>query len=84
MQDNRLSDMYYNFLQSNEFDEAFKNIEFDISWLEEKLNCSDILKLEEVITSYNLQIYETTFECGFAYAWKLFHECQERNVLNER
>ncbi|SHL27912.1 hypothetical protein SAMN02745136_04542 [Anaerocolumna jejuensis DSM 15929] len=81
---NRISAIYYSFLQSHEYDENFKNIEFDISWLEQKLEISDILKLEELIMSYNLQTYQTTFECGFTYAWELFYECQERKIQNEQ
>lgn len=84
MQHNRISAIYYTFLQSHEYDENFKNIEFDISWLEQKLEISDILKLEELIMSYNLQTYQTTFECGFTYAWELFYECQERKIQNEQ
>lgn len=84
MQHNRISAIYYAFLQSHEYDENFKNIEFDIFWLEQKLEISDILKLEELIMSYNLQTYQTTFECGFTYAWELFYECQERKIQNKR
>ena len=47
-------------------------------------NSCDILKLEEMVMSYNLQTYQTTFECGFTYAWELFYECQERKIQNER
>lgn len=83
MQRNRISDICYAFLQNHEYDDKFKNVDFDISWSEEKLEYSDILKLKEMITDYSLQIYQTTFECGFTYAWQLFHECQEKNLQNK-
>lgn len=79
MQNSRLSDICYSFMQSHEYNHIFKSIIFDIKWLEDKLDFSDISKLENIIMNYSLQIYQTSFECGFTYGWQLFHECQEMN-----
>ena len=59
-------------MQSYEYDKSLKNVDFDISWLEEKLEFTNILKLEEIITTYNIQSHLTIFEYGFDYACKYF------------
>jgi hypothetical protein len=85
MNTNRISNIYQNFLDSHEYDKKFKNLDFDISWLEDKLIPEDILKLEETITKYSSLNYKTIFECGFIYAWELFNQCDAKkgNLRNE-
>lgn len=83
MPQNRISNIYQHFSQSHECFEKFKANKLDISWLENKLESQDILKLEESITAYYSQNFETMFECGFLHAWELFHQCEERIFQNE-
>lgn len=80
MDDDRILKIYQSFLKSREYDEKFKNIDFDISWLNEKLTTKDILKLEDIIVRYASLNYKTMFKCGFAYAWELFTQCEERSL----
>lgn len=67
MQNHRLSEICHSFIQNHEYNHLFQNIGFDIAWLDDKLEFSDISTLENIIMDYSLQIYQASFECGFTY-----------------
>ncbi len=74
MKENKINSIYHSFLKSEEYQQIFINIKFDLSWLVNKLDNKDLFKLEEIVSAYANINSSTHFECGFRYAWELFHD----------
>lgn len=74
MKNDKIISIYNSFLNSSEYQQIFRNINFDLTWLDEKLSVRDLLKLEDMISAYANCNNSTHFECGFRYAWELFHD----------
>ena len=79
--DSKINDIYERYTNSWEFNNVMKHNDFDIDWLKGKLELDDFLKLEDYILSYCSKNDELIFRLGFKYAWSLFHECVEKEKL---
>lgn len=74
MGDNKISTLYYDFINCKENQHELVDVTFDISWLDGKVNYDEMIKLEEIISAYGSQNGKVLFESGFRCAWKLFLE----------
>lgn len=74
----RLTMIYQSFINTREYDKINQKAALNLSWLENKLDYKDLLKLEEAVTSYTAQNEKNMFESGFVFAWELFQECKEK------
>lgn len=76
--DSKIHEIYERFTNSWEYNNALMHNDFDIDWLDEKLDIKDYRKLEDYILRYCSRNDEILFRLGFKYAWSLFHECIEK------
>ncbi len=73
---NRIDEIYQSHINSIEFIERAREVDVDISWLQDKLCFEDMAKLEEDISSYHINNGKAFFQSGFYFAWELFKQCQ--------
>lgn|GEM_PF-560806 len=71
---NKIDSIYKDFLYSEEYQKTFRDMSFDISWLEGKISRAEMMRLEEVVSDYGVSNSNALFECGFRYAWDLLRE----------
>ncbi len=76
--DSKIHEIYEQYTNSQEFNDALMHDDIDIDWLEEKLDIENFRKLEDYILQYCSRNDELIFRLGFKYAWSLFHECIEK------
>lgn len=82
MEEDRISNIYTNFVNSLEYEKRLEKIDIDLSWLEKILDYEEFILLEEMITYHNGLNEEIMFKSGFRYAWELFNQCsQSEGVL---
>jgi hypothetical protein len=80
----RIEEIYQNYLDSIEFVKMAREADTDISWLEDKLDREDWLRLEEEISSYHLNNGKAYFVSGFRFAWELFEQCDEKKGVDDQ
>lgn len=83
MKHSRIDDIYISFTRSQEYNDKFMDFAPDLSFLEEKLTNQEMRELERVFFSFCALYEKNSFQCGFDYAWELFHECCQSGHLRE-
>lgn len=73
--DSKLHEIYENYTNTWEYNEALRNLDFDIDFLLDILDVKEYRKLEEYLRYYCSRKDELLFRLGFKYAWALFSEC---------
>jgi len=72
----QLDNIYEAFCISEKYSERTEDLKFAPKWLLEKLQSkSDYIRLEEEVVQLISLNDKVMFECGFYFAWKLFHQC---------
>lgn len=79
--DSKINEIYEWYTNSREFNAALMHNDFDIDWLEGELNLENYRKLEDYFLYYCSRNDELLFRLGFKYAWSLFHECIEKEKI---
>ena len=79
----KIQNIYDSYRNTAECNKMLMKNNLEIDWLLEKLELKDYRKLEDYILYYSSRNDELLFKLGFQYAWSLFTECAEKELVTE-